>query len=137
MAIYTAADLHTPRRNGKGAAPAEPAPPPVEVLSLEACARLLHLNERTLSSGIEEGIFPGVKVGTRYVITAGMLRAFERRIGELAAERERRLLTPETVETEAALRQHAATATPEEREALRRLIFHPETHHDPRANEPA
>jgi hypothetical protein len=55
MAIYTAADLHPPRRNGKGAASAEPAPPAVEVLSLEAAARLLHLNERTLSKGIEEG----------------------------------------------------------------------------------
>jgi hypothetical protein len=125
MAIYTAADLHTPRRNGKGAAPAEPAPPPVEVLSLEAAARLLHLNERTLSRGIEEGILPGLKAGTRYLITAGMLQAFERRVGELAAERAQRILSPETAETEAALRQHAATATPEEREALHGLIFHP------------
>jgi hypothetical protein len=125
MAIYTAADLHPPRRNGKGAASAEPAPPAVEVLSLEAAARLLHLNERTLSKGIEEGTLPGLKIGARYVITAGMLQAFERRVGELAAE------------TEAALRQHAATATPEERETLRALIFDPETHHDPRANEPA
>jgi hypothetical protein len=107
------------------------------VLSLEAAARLLHLNERTLSKGIEEGTLPGLKIGARYVITAGMLQAFERRVGELAAERERRILSPETVETEAALRQHAATATPEERETLRALIFDPETHHDPRANEPA
>jgi hypothetical protein len=137
MAVFDCRDLHAPRRNGKATAPADPAPPSVEVLSLEAAARLLHLNERTLSRGIEEGTLPGLKIGSRYVITAGMLQAFERRVGELAAERERRTLTPETVETEAALRQHAATATPEERETLLRLIFHPETHNDPRADEPA